>query len=59
MLKEEINKAVMHYAAMLEGPHKNKNNLNCDNIIAVLYYSGLGMTSKHSRCLHEDYIAVN
>lgn len=56
MLKEEINKALMHYAAMPEGP--NKNNLNWDNI-GVFYYSGLSMTSKDSRCLHEDYIAIN
>lgn len=49
----------MHQAAMLGGPNKNKNNLNWDNIIAVFYYSGLSMTSKRSKCLHEDYIAVN
>lgn len=44
---------------MAEGPNKNKNNLSWDNIIAVFYYIWFSMTSKHSRCLYEDYVAVN
>lgn len=44
---------------MAEGPNKNKNNLNWDNIIAVFYDLWFSMTSKHSRCLYEDYVAVN